>query len=427
MVMAATGQTMRNRGFPSVSRPWTELKAEMVAARKDDVAWCHERNFKSAYYVGDDVLQVANEAFDEYRAENGLFAGSAYPSLAVLERELIDGVLELLHAPTGASGSTTVGGTESIIMCMKAAREWAKEARPVAGTPEVVVPQTAHAAFNKGAEWLGMKVVRMTGSVDWCADVAGMAEAITDNTIMIAGSAPPYPYGQTDSIQGIAAISEEHNLWMHSDGCIGGMILPFMKKLGEPIPPFDFAVPGVTSMSVDMHKFGYANKGISLCLLRDARLERHHRSTFDAWPAGPYSTANIIGTRSGGTVASAWAVMNHLGEEGFLRVHDAQRKIRTTLIEGIGALKGLTVLGHPDALHVTFYADDFDIYAVEEGMAARGWLSNRTRDPDSILLWINMKHADSAEAYLADLAEVAADVRAGGLSATDGGASRYAT
>ena len=180
-------------------------------------------------------------------------------------------------------------------------------------------------------------------------------------------------------------------------------------------------------MSVDMHKFGYANKGISLCLLRDARLERHHRSTFEAWPAGASSTANLIGTRSGGSVASAWAVMNHLGEKGFLRAHDAQRKIRTRLIEGIGALEGLAVLGHPDALHVTFYADDFDIFAVEEGMAAHGWLSNRTRDPDSILLWINMKHADSAEAYLADLAEVAADVRAGGLSATDGDASSYTT
>ncbi len=427
MMAKAAERALRNRGFPTMARPWAELKAEMLAGRKDDHAWCHERNFKAAYYAGDDVLEAANEAFDAYRAENGLFAASAYPSLAILERELIDGVLDLLHAPSGAGGSTTVGGTESIIMCMKAAREWARECRPVAGMPEIVVPQTAHAAFDKGAAWLGMKVIRMASSDRWRADVAGMEAAITDNTIMIAGSAPPYPYGETDPIEEIAALAGEHGLWMHSDGCIGGMILPFMKKLGEPIPPFDFAVPGVTSMSVDMHKFGYANKGVSLCLLRDAALERHHRTTFDGWPAGIYSTATIIGTRSGGAVASAWAVINHLGEEGYLRVYDAQRKIRATLIEGVGAIEGLTVLGHPHALHVTFYADDVDIFAVEEGMAARGWLSIRMRDPDSILVWINMKHAESVDAYLADLAEVTAAVRAGGLSAAAGGASSYAT
>jgi glutamate/tyrosine decarboxylase-like PLP-dependent enzyme len=427
MAEEAANPTLRNRGFPSASRPWSELKAEMQAARKDDLAWADKRNFKAAYYVGDEVLQAANEAYDEYRAENGLFAGSAYPSLAVLERELIEGVLDLLHAPEGAGGSTTVGGTESIIMCMKAARDWAAETRPVAGTPEVVVPRTAHAAFDKGATWLGMKVVRMPGSVDWRADVAGMAAAITENTVMIAGSSPPYPYGETDPIEEIAALAQEHDLWMHSDGCIGGMILPFMQKLGEPIPPFDFAVPGVTSMSVDMHKFGYANKGISLCLLRDAARERFHRTTFDAWPAGTYSTANIIGTRSGGTVASAWAAMTHLGEEGYLRVYDAQRQIRAKLIAGIEAIEGLSVLGHPHALHVTFYSNDFDVFAVEEGMAARDWLSVRMRDPDSILLWLNMKHAETIDDYLADLAEVTAVVRSGGLSATDGGASSYAT
>ena len=265
-------------------------------------------------------------------------------------------MLDLLHAPDGAGGSTTAGGTESILMAMKAARDWAREHRPVSGAPEVVVPKTAHAAFDKGAEWLGMKVVRMGRSEGWRADVAGMADAIGENTVMIAGSAPPYPYGETDPIEELAQLAQEHDLWMHSDGCIGGMILPFMKALGDAIPPFDFAVPGVTSMSVDMHKFGYAHKGISLCLLRDRALERYHRTTFDGWPAGTYSTPTITGTRSGGGVASAWAVMTHLGEEGYLRIHEVQRRIRERLIEGIGAIEGLAVLGHPHALHVTFYA-----------------------------------------------------------------------
>ena len=427
--MASTAATRRhrNRGFPGASRSWDGLKAEMLAARTGDHPWCHERSFAAAYFAGDDVLRCANEAYDVYRAENGLFAASAYPSLAACERELIEGVLDLLHAPPGAGASTTAGGTESILMAMKAARDWARERRPVAGVPEVVVPKTAHAAFEKGAAWLGMKVVRMARSERWRADVSGMAAAITDNTVMIAGSAPPYPYGETDPIEEIAALAADHDLWMHSDGCIGGMILPFMKALGDAIPPFDFAVPGVTSMSVDMHKFGYAHKGISLCLLRDAALERYHRTTFDGWPAGTYSTPTVTGTRSGGGVASAWAVMTSLGEEGYLRIHEAQRRIRERLVEGIGATPGLTVLGRPHALHVTFYAEGFDIFAVEEGLAARGWRSIRMREPDSILLWINMKHAASIDAYLADLAEVTAAVRSGGLTATRGGASSYAT
>ncbi len=427
MAAGAAGEARRNRGFPQAGRPWDSLKAEMLSAREGDKPWCHERSFTAAYFAGEDVLRCADEAYDAYRAENGLFAASAYPSLAARQRELIAGVLDLLHAPEGAGGSATAGGTESILMAMKAARDWAQAHRPVAGPPEVVVPQTAHAAFDKGAAWLGMRVVRMERSEDWRADVAGMAAAVSENTVMIAGSAPPYPYGETDPIDEIAQIAREHDLWMHSDGCIGGMILPFMKALGDAIPPFDFAVTGVTSMSVDMHKFGYANKGISLCLLRDAGLDRYHRTSCDGWPAGLYSTPTITGTRSGGGVASAWAVMTHLGEEGFLRIHAAQKRIRDRLVDGIGAIEGLVVLGRPHALHVSFYADGFDIYAVEEGMAARGWRSVRMRAPEAILLWLNMKHAQSIEAYLADLAEVAAAVRAGGLTAAGRGASDYAT
>ena len=427
MAVRAAADMRSNRGFPQASRAWDGLRAEMLAAREGDNPWCHERSFSAAYFAGEDVLRCAHEAYDAYRDENGLFAASAYPSLAALERALVAGVLDLLHAPEGAGGSTTAGGTESILMAMKAARDWARERRPVEGVPEVIVPKTAHAAFDKGAAWLGMRIVRMTGSEGLRADVAVMAAAITENRVMIAGSAPPYPYGETDPIEEIAALAVEHNLWMHSDGCIGGMILPFMAMLGEPIPPFDFAVPGVASMSVDMHKFGYAHKGISLCLLRDKALERYHRTTFEDWPAGTYSTPTITGTRSGGAVASAWAVMTTLGEEGYLRIYEAQRRVRQRLVEGIGAIEGLVVLGRPHALHVTFYADGFDIFAVEEGMAARGWRSIRMREPDSILLWINMKHAESIDAYLADLAEVTAEVQCGGITAAQRGASNYAT
>ena len=244
-----------------------------------------------------------------------------------------------------------------------------------------------------------------------------MAGAVCGDTIMIVGSAPPYPYGETDPIAEIAAVARQHGLWMHVDGCIGGCILPFMRRLGEEMPDFDFAVPGVMSMSVDLHKFGYANKGVSLVLLRDADLERYQRTSFGDWPAGIYSTANITGSRSGGPLASAWAVMNYLGEEGYLRIFAAQRAIKQRFMEGIREIDGLEIIARPHALHFFVASPAFDIFAVETGMAKKGWSATRAEQPDSIMLWVNMSHQEVVEEYLHDLRSVTADVRAGRLQA----------
>ncbi len=412
---------MRNITFPQQSSAWDDVRAEMEDAREGDLPWRDPRNFKAAYYAGDDLYGVATDAFNMHIAQNGVFAGTAYPSLAKYETEVIGMLLDLLHAPAGATGSTSAGGTESVIMCMKTARGWAREHKPDVTKPTVIVPQTAHAAFAKGGEMLGLKVVRMAESVDWRADVAGMRDAIDDDTIMIVGSAPPYPYGETDPIEEIAALADAHGLWMHVDACIGGMILPFMRMLGDPIPPFDFAVPAVRSMSVDLHKFGYAHKGVSAVLLRRAGDERHQLTEFEDWPAGVYRTANITGSRSGGALASAWAVMRYLGRDGYKRIFGAQRAIKERLVAGIRAIDGLDIVGTPHALHVIFTATDVDIFAVEDITAARGWLSTRMRKPDAIMLWLNLGHAEAIDAYLDDLADAVRLVKEGGLVADDRG------
>ncbi len=408
---------MRNRTFPSFSRSADDIREAMAENRRDDRPWCDARSFKPAYYAGDDIVSITEEAFRLHLKENALFGASAYPSLAKYDKELVAMLLDLLGAPEGAGGSTSVGGTESIVMCMKAARNWAREHRPGARAPEIVVPRTAHPAFAKGADMLGLKVVRMAGSVDWCADVAGMAQAINDDTIMLVGSAPPYPYGQTDPIAEIAALAQSHGLWMHVDGCIGGLILPFLKRLGAPIPDFDFSVAGVMSMSVDVHKFGYAHKGLSAVLLREAGLERYQRTDFDAWPAGAYSTANIIGSRSGGPLASGWAVMNYLGDEGYQRIFAAQLEIKQRLMDGIRAIDGLEICVRPDALHIVLGATELVIFAVLAVMAARVWSATRMREPDAMLLWINLSHGPIVEAYLDDLAAVVRGVQAGTIVA----------
>ena len=410
---------MRNSRFPPLSKSWKDIESEMTAARRSDMPWRDAHNFKPAYFGGEDLLEVANGALNMYLAENAIFSRTAYPSLGQYESDVVDMMLSLLNAPQGAGGSVSSGGTESIIMSVKTAREWARETRPVGGTPELIVPHTAHPAFDKAGHMLGVKVVRMAKSPDWRADVAAMAEAVNADTFMIMGSAPPYPYGETDPIEEIAAIARAHDLWMHVDGCIGGCILPFMRRLGEPVPDFDFAVPGVMSMSVDLHKFGYANKGVSLVLLRDAALERYQRTSFGDWPAGVYSTANITGSRSGGPLASAWAVMNYLGEEGYLRIFADQRDIKQRLMTGIAEIEGLEIIANPHALHFFFSSELFDIFAVETGMAAKGWSATRAEQPNSIMLWVNMSHHNMVEDYLADLQTVVADVRAGRLQAEE--------
>jgi glutamate/tyrosine decarboxylase-like PLP-dependent enzyme len=323
-----------------------------------------------------------------------------------------------MAAPEGAAGSTTSGGTESILMAVKTALDWARDHLPKAVAPEMVLPRAAHPAFDKAGHMMGIKVHRMATSVDYRADLDAMADAIGDNTIMIVGSAPSYPYGISDPIAGIAAMAEAAGLWMHVDACNGGCVFPFAHKLGYTFPEYDFSIPGVTSISVDVHKLGYANKGVSTLLFRDAALEAYQRYTLEDWPSGTYSTANITGSRSGGGIASAWAVMSYLGEEGYLRIVGSILEARDRMVTGIGAIDGLEVNGEPHAYILTFGSEELDIYAVAEGMEARGWLSGLGLEPDSIHLFLNGSHAPAVDGYLADLASVVAEVKAGRIVST---------
>ena len=410
--------------FPQNSRPWPDIQAEMASAHEEDKPWYAPRQFKGgSYFGGEDVVQVANDAYRMYINHNALFAPDLFPSLVKYERELLDALLEMLTAPGGAGGSLTSGGTESIVVAVKAARAWARDHKPDASAPEIVVPHAAHPAFDKAAHILGIKTVRVPTSVDFRADLDAMSQAINENTILIAGSAPSYPYGVTDPISQIGALSQKHNLWCHVDACHGGYVLPFARKLGYSIPDYDFAVNGVTSISVDVHKLGYANKGVSGLLLRDEALVEYQRFTFEDWPSGLYSTRSNTGSRSGGGVASAWAVLNYLGEEGYLRIVERILDTRDRFIDGINAIDGLRVYGTPHAYLVAFGPDpqhlpskDLDIFAVHDGMLDKGWNSNRIVDPEGIHLFFDNSHHDITEQYLTDLALVTAQARTQNLT-----------
>ncbi len=417
-------ENMSNNQLPPHGRTWEKVKAEMEVAQKDDSPWHSERMFiGGSYFGGEDVVEVANEAYQMYINYNALYATKVFPSLVRYETDIVGTLLEMMNAPIGASGSITTGGTESLIMAVKTAHAWAHDHRPGATAPEIVVPHAAHPAFDKTAHLMGIKVVRMTQSPDFRADLEAIERSINDNTIMLAASAPSYPFGVIDPIPEIASLAEKHGLWLHVDACHGGFIFPFARKLGYSIPAYDFAVPGVTSISVDVHKLGYANKGVSTLLLRAASLETYQRYTFEDWPSGTYSTQNLMGSRSGGGLASAWAVMNYLGEEGYLERVSKILDTRERFLDSIRGINELEIWGEPQAYLIAFGSRVVDIFAVDEGMTDRGWLSSRLVAPPSIHLFLDMSHAFIVDDYLRDLAEVVRGVKHGKVQGREKGAS----
>ncbi len=414
---------MSNNPLPPHGRNWEKVKAEMEVAQEEDSPWYNERMFiGGSYFGGEDVVKVANEAYQMYINYNALYATKIFPSLVGYETDIVSALLEMMNAPMRASGSITTGGTESLIMAVKTAHAWAHDHRPGATVPEIVVPHAAHPAFDKTAHLMGIKAVRITQSPDFRADVEAIERTINDNTIMLAASAPSYPFGVTDPISEIAALAEKYGLWLHVDACHGGFIFPFARKLGYPIPDYDFAVPYVTSISVDVHKLGYANKGVSALLLRDTSLETYQRYAFEDWPPGMYSTQNLMGSRSGGGLASAWAVLNYLGEDGYLERVSKILDTRVRFLDGIREIDGLEIWGKPEAYLIAFGSNTFDIFAVDEGMAERGWLASRLIDPPAIHLFLDMSHTSIVDDYLHDLTEVVNAVKSGKLQSREKGA-----
>jgi sphinganine-1-phosphate aldolase len=369
------------------------------------------RNFRAVYYVDDETLDLINLAGAAVAEINAAYVGSSFPSVKEIERELVDIGLDLLHAPAGAGGAVTTGGTESNFMAVKTARDYFRDRRPQQQPFEMVLAHTGHASLEKAAEVLGVTTRRVHHSIDFHADPAAMAALVNEHTIMMVGSAPPAPYATTDPIAELSEIAARHGLWFHVDACMGGFFLPFARELGAPVPQFDFTIPGVWSLSADLHKFGYSPKGASLLLFRDAAMERFQTFRFADWPFGEFATTGIAGSRPAAPVVAAWCVIRHLSRPGYLRITERLLALKRRLIEGIGRIEGLSVLGRPDAAHIFVAGEGLDIFAVEEELAARGYAISRASFPDSIQLWVNVAQEETMDGFLAELAQVAGAVR----------------
>jgi glutamate/tyrosine decarboxylase-like PLP-dependent enzyme len=394
-------------------RPWSEIQSDLMARKRDDCDWRAGRLPLYVYHESEELLRVSREAYALYFSENAL-GGRAFPSLVAMENEIVGMALGLFEAPEGSGGSFTSGGTESIFLALKTARDHFRARHPSGIRPAITLPRTAHPAFDKAAQYLDIDARRVAVTDNLRVDVSEVCDAIDNRTMMIVGSAPCYPYGVFDCIEALSEIALARQLWLHVDACLGGFLAPFARELGYPIPQFDFRIRGVTSISADLHKYGFSAKGASVLLYRSADLLTHQRFLFDAWPRGTYATDTFLGTRPGGAVASAWAVSHYLGKSGYRDLARKTMEAKERLMTGVEKIPGLEVI-RPSELCILLYRSidrDVDIHAVAEVLGERGWFVGRCREPEAVHFALNPVHGPITDQYLNDLAEAVKKVRA---------------
>ena len=395
--------------------PWPQLKGQLTQLKANDYAWKEGRLPVYVYGYSQALQQVSQEAFLEFFTENALGAGRAFPSVKTIEDEVVAMAIDLLGGGPQSGGTFTSGGSESIFLALKTARDHARAERGI-DRPKIVMPQSGHATATKAAEYLGMEVVRTPLTADLRGDMAALEAAVDARTIMLYASAPSYPHGTYDPIAQMGALALRRNLWLHVDACVGGFLAPFARDLGRPIPAFDLSVPGVTSISADLHKYGFAAKGASVVLFSDKALQRHQIFSFSDWPRGNYVTHTAQGTRAAGPIASSWAVMKSLGRSGYREIAGVIMDTMDRLVAGIRTIDGLRVVLQPQLCIVLYDSVDpaVDIHAVAELMGERQWFVGRSIEPNAIHVAVNPLFTPAVPAYLEDLAACVAAARSSG-------------
>lgn len=407
-----------------------EVLDRLKEIKAEDKLW--QGKCSGTVYMGgehyDEHLGVVNAAYSMFAHTNPLHP-DVFPSITQFEAEIVAMTAALLGGKSPAAGgevcgNVTSGGSESILMAVKATRDYMRRTRDIV-RPEMVLPESAHSAYDKAAQYFGIRILRVPVGKDFRADVVAIRRAISRNTIMIVGSAPGFPHGVIDPIKELGQLAKRHGICFHVDCCLGGFVLPFARELGWDIPPFDFQVPGVTSISADVHKYGLGPKGTSVILYRDHRLRRHQFVAVTEWSGGLYVSPSAAGSRPGGLIAAAWGAMNSIGKEGYL---DATRKIMEAsqrIVKGIRQIEGLYVLGEPDMTVIAFAATDLDIYKVNDALAARGWSLNALQRPASIHICVTLQHVATVDQFLEDLEAAANTVRKDPSKFEDGMAPIY--
>ena len=399
-----------------------ELLARLKALQADDLPVHGGRTLAYVYDSGRaDVDALAREAVGAYAASNALDP-TAFPSLLQMENDLVGFAYGLLDAPGGAVGTVTSGGTESVLLAVQGARD----SRPDMARPRMVLPSTAHPAFHKAAHYFGVEAVLVPVGPDFRADAAAMAAAIDDDTVLVAVSAPSYAHGVVDPVSEVAAAAATRGVRCHVDACIGGWVLPYAARLGREVPAWTFAVEGVTSISVDTHKYAYAPKGTSLLLHRDASLRQPQFFAYAAWPGYTMLNSTMQSTRSGGPIAGTWAVVQAIGDAGYERLTGRVFEAVDAIVAAIAETPGLSLVVEPDSTLVAVATDDTcDPFTVTDELLDRGWFVQPQLTSECGPATIHLSVSAGTLAHVAEfrtaLAEAVAAAREAGPVSVDPG------
>jgi sphinganine-1-phosphate aldolase len=409
-----TDASLEPRALPATGVPRNELRAQIETLQARDAKWREGRVFGIYFPTRQDIEDVAAEAHSTfYRLST--HHPEVFPSLLRMEQEVVAMAAQLFGAGK-AIGNVTSGGTESIVLALKAARNQARAERGITA-PEAIVPRTAYPAFAKAGDLLGVNVIRTAIDAEFKADLGSLRRAITSNTVLIAASVPTITHGALDPVVDMAALAKADGIHFHVDASLGGFQLPFSRKLGHSVAPFDFTVPGVTSLSADLHKYAYAPMGASVILYRNEDAHEHQKFTVSDWAGGSYRTPGVLGSRSGGSIAAAWAVMRYLGEDGYLDLTRTLLETTRRFADGIERIPGLQVIGRPQTSVLVYGSATLDLRRIVDVMESKGWSGRPQSEPPSIRLLLAPYHQQIADAYLADLAAAVASLRKPGVTA----------
>lgn len=397
--------------IPEKGKPYEEILKELDCFGKDDPLYKEARTWSLVYYLDQEYTEFLGEAYAKYFSANGLNP-TAFKSLKRLEKEVLKFTAELFHVDENACGVMTSGGTESCLLAVKTYRDHGK-AKGIK-KPEMIIPETAHVAWDKGAEYFNVKIRRAPCAPDYGVDVDAVKKLINKNTVMVLGAAPEYPHGIIDPVENLGELAVKHKIPLHVDACVGGYILPFIESNGAKLPLWDFRVPGVTSISADIHKYGFAAKGASCILYRNIDYFKYQIFVNQDWPGGVFASPALLGTRPGGAYAAAWASIQAHGLEGYQELARRTMDATSRLMEGIRAIDGLEIIGDPKTSLFSFRSTkpSLNIFAVGDVMEQKGWLVDRLQRPDALHAMVTASHDKIIEQYLSDLNDAVVSVLA---------------
>ncbi len=391
--------------IPEHGIPKAELIEEIKNLKEQDVNWHGGNAFGYVYHTEDEHKKFTNEVYSLYASTNALNP-MAFPSLKKYEAEVVAMTADMLGGTEETVGSMTSGGTESILLAIKTYRDKAQSGLFKTKSPEMIMPRTAHPAFEKAAHYFGVKSVRISLNEDHTPNMEELKDAINKNTILLVGSACEYPRGMIDPIQEMAEIALDKKIGLHVDSCLGGFMLPWLKKLGYDIPPCDLSVEGVTSISADAHKYGYTAKGSSVLMFKDSSYQKAQYFAFADWPGGTYASPSLGGTRPGGIIAASWAAMRAMGQDGYLKYAKITMETTEKLMKAVTDLPELFICGRPDMTVFSFGAHELNPYIISDAMESRGWVMDKMREPRSLHLIVNPHQAAVTEQFAEDLKSI---------------------